>query len=847
MDLWVAGARYARKDNADFVELVLRDGTACYGPVRIPAGKMYASRQMDLNSAKNLIERLSKALPGCNAVVKDYGKSQKVVWVYTKTAPEAEHVWREFAPLLRQVMTSERIANNFKWPFPFVHIDDSLVPVLHAQNGLHSILENAWSEKVVPLLDSGATFGDCVRALTGGKNQVLRYAKERKKTLSDLSDELFVPPVLLPKAASYLNGKCADGMSVEHCWQDAQGDSLGTILYAPGGITPAEGNIADCRNYLLSNTGCFDIEVGEWWTNHPWIYSVAIVKERGDDVVFGLFKANENIEAKGRKARYVQFGSEKKLIAAMASEIRKLGLRVTQNGLSYDYPVSDKFPGVFLVNSDNSPPVSLNFRRGMLDEHGRKGSRDAVDLDTAFFARAHLPLLLPDFKLETLGDFFSGFGLDTGYKKMQTYEENDALVVVAQKGDVSAADKIMAYTYEDSIVDFKIGKWVAPVMMNVASDAGVDVFDAFHETPRNIALIAGDKLHWDNLHVVRNHAGYQRFYKDEWHKEELAEVFDKRLKWEFVKGAHKDVTVAYVPLWRFVYPFIANRAGKLIERANSASNPLEAMLYHQVIDGFAAELFADLEPKLLGYLSDRLNEYWLNAPESVLYGKYGSSRNEILSALDSTLESGLSKMFSGVKVVNRHNNLFFISGINDAASRGFIPLGVANKAINIKPGIVVHNMNNTILSTGMKIPSRKKRAEHPGRNSDCAYEIMAVHDFLNTYFESGIKKAFALANKYKKNLNTKNHSLLAFRVSQNEPLSDRGVEQQRTFKARIEKKFGLKPGESVICGVSDGDFVEYDPASRSYKGNFEPDRKYYRKEIFGAGSKLRKIMKAVGG
>ena len=846
MDLWVAGARYARKNNEDFVELVLRDGSACYGPVRIPAGKMYASRQMNESDAKTLIARLSTALPGCNAVVKDYGKSQKVVWVYTKTAPEAEHVWREFAPLLRQVMTSERIANNFNWPFPFVHIDDALVPVLHAQNGLHGILEQAWSEKVVPLLDAGATFGDCVRALTGGKKQVLKYARERKKTLAGLSDELFIPPVLLGHAIGDL-GQKSGGREVEHCWRDAQGDSLGTIIYVPGGIKPGEGKIDDCRNYLLSNSGCFDIEVGEWWTKHPWIYSVAIVKEKGDDVVFGLFKANENIEAKGRKAHYVQCGSEKRLIASMASEIRKLGLRVTQNGLSYDYPVSDKFPGLFLVNADNSPPVSLNFRRGILDEHGRKGSRDAVDLDTWFFAKAHLAFLLPDCKLETLGDFFNGLaGLDTRYKKMQTYEENDALVVLAQKGDIRAADKIMAYTYEDSIVDFKIGKWVAPVMMNIASDTGIDVFDAFHETPRNIALISGDKLQWDNLHVVRNHAGYQKFFQDGWHKKELAELFDKKLNWNFVQGEHNDVLVAYYPLWRNLSKYLANRCPALIKR--TAGNPLESMLYNQVLDGFAAELIADLEPQLLSYLSDRLNEYWLNSPEAVLYGKYGAGRENILSSLDSSLAK-MKTSLQNCSVVNRHDNLFFLSGINasEATDKGFIPLGVADRLININPGIAVHRLNNTVLSTGLQVPSRKKRAEHPGRNRDCALEISVVHDYINAYLASGDGAAVARDYETKLLNGSVNPALLAFRVSQSEPLSDRGVQQQRTQKARIEKKFGLKPGESVICGRGRDDFVEYDPASQQYKGQFDYDKSHYHKEIFGAGSKLRKIMKAVGG
>ncbi len=838
MDLWVVNARYARKNNEDYVELILRDNSAVYGPVRIPAGKMYASRQMNEDGAKRLMKQLSGALPGCSAVMKDYGRSQKIVWLYTKTAPEAEHVWREFAPLLRQVMTSERIANNFSWPFPFVHVDDSLVPVLHAQKGLHDILENEWRERVVPLLDAGANFGDCIRALNGGKKQVLRYARDRKKLLENVSDEFFVPHALLHHAINDLSIKTT---SVEHSWQDAQGDSLGTIVYASG-ISPVKGQVDDCKKYLMDTLGCFDIEVGEWWTKHPWIYSVAIVKEKGDDLVFGLFKANSIVEAKGRTAHYVQCGSEKKLIASMASEIRKLGLRVTQNGLSYDYPVSDKFPGVFLVNADNSPPVSLNFRRGMLDEHGRKGSKDAVDLDTAFFARAHLLSLLPDCKLETLGDFFSSFGLDTYYKKLQTYEENDALVVLAQKGDVNAADRIMSYTYEDSIVDYRIGKWIAPVMMNVAGDVGIDVFDAFHETPRNIALISGDKQHWDNLHVVRNHSGYQKFFQDGWHRKELSEIFDKKIKWNFVKGEHNDVLVAYYPLWKHLSQYLSNRCCGLIKRANETSNALEAMLYNQIIDGFGAELLADLEPKLLGYLSDKLNEYWLNSPEAVLYGKYGAGRQEILGSLDCV------KDFKG-KIVNRHDNLFFISGMSglEAKNNGLIPLGVADKLINIKEGVCVHRLNDTVLSTGLQVPSRKKRAEHPGRNRDCALEIMVVHDFVNTYFSSGIDEACKVVNEYEQSFRNGgvNPSLLAFRVSQSEPLSDRGVMQQRTLKARIERFFGLKPGQSVVCGVSESGFVEYDPGSGKYKGDCVGDAKYYHKEIFGVGSKLRKIMNAV--
>jgi hypothetical protein len=170
-------------------------------------------------------------------------------------------------------------------------------------------------------------------------------------------------------------------------------------------------------------------------------------------------------------------------------------------------------------------------------------------------------------------------------------------------------------------------------------------------------------------------------------------------------------------------------------------------------------------------------------------------------------------------------------------------------------GRVIHRLKGEILSSGIRIPGRKMRVEHPGRNSLCALEIRAVRDFVEDYFSSGSQAAFESVFGHASRIAELPPELLAFKVSQSEPVEDREPGQQRTRKARIEKQFRLSPGQSVIVGIAeDEQYVRYDPGTQGFAPGFAPALDTYRDEVFGryrtdgdnlAESTLYRIAKAV--
>ncbi len=831
MKLWVVGARGVKWQKEDYAELYLRGISGIsYGPVCVPAGQLYVSRRAyDAEEAEGLRARLVSRIPGCNVVVKNYGAYRKVVWLRTGKAAEHEHVWREFSPLMEKVGVSERLT-RLGWPTPVLECTPELSEVLEFQRKVHDSLGYLWSERVVPLIANGARLDDFERWLKARDfRAVLRHARGREPLLEKIASGFAADFSQLDSAVSSLEAKC----SVERAYVQSGSASLNAPVYLKEDARLRVAGVEECsdiRKCLLGSAAVFDFEMMHWWTDRPTIFSVSLVGDSQGDLIYGLFPSDsDTVSALGRTSKYVQVNSEAELLALTASYLRRAGLRITQNGLGYDYGVADKVPGRFLIGCDNSPPLSVAFRRGLLDEHGRKGSRDAIDFDMAWFGRAYLRWLVSDCTLESLaglGDIY--FGTDVGFQKIISYDEQAMLVEKAAQGDRSAMGKLNLYNHCDSVAEHTAGMKFVPIPMNVAESLGISYFDAFHETPKNIALISGDRQNWNVLNLPRDSRNYREWFAEQQKKGSF--LLEKLLDfpWEFKRGGIDDVLVAYYPLWNHLGRFVSHRAGKLGELALHASNPLESFAYYQVLDGFVHELLADVS---------------LDTPDSVFLGKYHSPKKDVINA-QVGLKEKLEKAFFGASVINKYHNLFFVRGIdvNEAWKRGLVPLGVSSKAINVDRGEIVHCMNDVVLSTGISIPSRKRRAQHPGRNSKCALGIMAVRDFVENYFRNGLDFALSFAHELAFGIDKLAPEMFAFKVSLNEPLEDMGVEQQQQRKALIAEKFWLKPGESIIVGMSakDGvsDFEQYDPAAGSYLHGFVPDYPAYLDENFG---RVRKV------
>ncbi|MEM4240384.1 MAG: hypothetical protein QXM31_02655 [Candidatus Woesearchaeota archaeon] len=827
MKLWVVGARGVKWHKEDYAELYLRGfDNVSYGPVCIPAGQFYVSRRpCRLEDAEVLRARLVSSIPGCSVYIQKYGAYKHVVWLKTGRAAEHEHVWREFSPLMEKVGVSERLT-RLGWPSPVIECTPELEEILKLQRKVHDSLGALWAEKIVPLIVQGARLDDCVRWLRERDfKAVLRYSRDRKGLLEKLASGFSADFSQLDSALSALESKCVS----ERAFAESGNDSLNTPIYLNDVLKPRHAfasESAEVRKSLLGSAAVFDFEMMHWWTDNPTIFSVSLVSDSLGDVIYGLFPSdNDSVSAMGRTSKYVCVGSEAELLALTASYLRKSGLRITQNGLGYDYGVADRIPGRFLIGCDNSPPLSVAFRRGLLDEHGRKASRDAVDFDMAWFGRAYLRWLVSDCTLESLaglGDIY--FGTNVGFQKIISYDEQADLVEKASAGDKGAMGRLNLYNHCDSVAEHTAGMKFVTIPMGIAESLGITYFDAFHETPKNIALIAGDRQNWNVLNLPRDSRNYREWFADQQKRGffVLKDMLDS-LHWDFKRGNVEDVLVAYYPLWAHARKFVSHRAGKLEDLALNSGNPLEAFAYYQVLDGFVHELIADTR---------------IGTPDSVFLGKYGAHKSEVLAAQNG-LKELLEKAFSGCTVVNRYHNLFFVRGIgvSEAWKRGLVPLGVSSKAINVDRGEIVHCMNNVVLSTGISIPSRKRRAQHPGSNSKCALGIMAVRDFVEKYFSEGLDSALSFAHDLAAGIRDLPPELLAFRVSLNEPLEDMGVEQQQQRRALVAEKYWLKPGESIIVGMSKkdgvGDFEQYDPAARAYMHDFVPDYDAYLDENFG--------------
>jgi hypothetical protein len=845
MDVWVVDARPAHQ--GEYAEYLFqgKDGIV-YGPVRVPARRLYVSRKsLYEHEAEGLRQRLAQAFPHCAPEIKPYSPLKRKVWLETMTAPENELVWREFEPILKRVTIGERLAGELGWPVPVAVIDDKLAAALKDQRALHDVLASVWQERLVLMIEHGATLGDCIRWLKyGAKKKVLQYAGERRGQLERLPDGVFVPETRIVPLAESLEKK----IKADRCWQDAQNGALNSIVYADAprfrAATPDETRAY--RERVLAHAGAFDMEVMDWWDEQKaTIYAVSAVTENHGNRIFGLFPIeNEHVESFGSTAQYVLCRNESDLLAQTSMLLRQLKGRVTHNGFAYDYCVADKRPGRFLISADNAPPRSRMFRRGQMDEHGRKTSTDAVDLDTVWMSKAYLRGLSNDHTLVSLAHVTNSFfRLGLHFEKLLSYQDLDRIVEQARKGDRKAMQKGMVYSLGDSVASHRVGMTYLPILMNIAEKAGIGYFDAFHETPKNIALIVGDRLHWNGKSEPRDHQDYQSYYQER-EKSVLNHLLDKTLGFNRCKpGVHEDVLVAYHPLWRAVEGLIKERANGLLELAKNAKHPVEAYMYNQVVDGFVWEMIADL-----AFSRDT------TAFDGIIKGKYGHQKDALRAFVTQGFAEHVRRAFDRVRVLNRYSNLFFVHGLSEeeAWRQGFVPLGVADRIVNVNKGRVLHRMHGEVLSAGIAMPGRKMRAQHPGMDRMSALEIMALHDSVQAYFSDGIDAArhiiHCLAELVQEG--TLNAALYAFTVRQNEPLEDRDDKQQRTRKAMIERKFHLEPGWRVSVGIALGkddteDYVEYDPSTQRYKADFLPHRKLYHDEIFGPDSRVQEFLNSI--
>jgi hypothetical protein len=593
----------------------------------------------------------------------------------------------------------------------------------------------------------------------------------------------------------------------------------------------------------LNGICSFDIEVKHWWTDKPIVYLISIVSDRGD-FVGGEFGIGRNYveSAVGRKAEYLCFNNNQEaLIRWAGGKQRELDLPVemTQNGLAYDYVELALRQGCFKIGPDNSEPKILKL--GYSDRKSKDGETltkrrhpAAIDFDLMLWASSNLKFALPDARLETIASLAHNFfGARIGYTKSHTYEQQKIDVEIAQHNP-EVAYGLARYAYEDALATFEAGKSLMRIPVNIAKATGCPLFSAFNDRKRKIAVYVGSRKHYE-LHGAER--GERKYLEGDRVSKLKARLMKEGLEPEFAKGIFSKVLVGYLPMHDSIHLPAVECKSNLLAAAHNAQNPLEKIIYHQLLDEFLAE-------PLVKIIDDE---------------KYGARKYKAgsFAELEGRMRGWLAearKALAGNRLINISKGLLFIEqkeSVDALVKKGFVPWDYAD-IVSVESEAVVYKMRNEILSTGIKIPSAKRWQEcdapkdhHPN------IKIKAMRSFVENVF---VDKALALKELGELAKSLASNSIPATdylqRVNCKELPEDRSDTEQQKLKTRVEKELGLKPGEDAIFGVMDkGDgskgFVRYDPETKTFDRNFIPFTKHYLDTIFGKQSRMWDIASAV--
>jgi hypothetical protein len=604
------------------------------------------------------------------------------------------------------------------------------------------------------------------------------------------------------------------------------------------------------QDYLVENAGAYDIEVMHWWSARPIVYANATVMQNQafidtlfptrnpilsstdgtiDATVTCFGNGSEELDDLERESAY--------LLNETGNRVKKLGIRITQNGLGYDNKVLDKKEGIYLPGNDNSRPKTLPFRPNVMGT--KKGSRDGIDFDLMWWARSYLLPLMNDTKIETTASFLDkqvNLGLD--FMKIINYSEHDRNVELARNGDLDASETLCKYNLDDSLVELKVGQWAMPLMFNIAKICQVPYFSAFNDSPTNVARMYSEKVRFSSLHTPKKPTRLDNDFNE---TEAITKTMKSAVDWTHKPGFKKDILVAY-------YPFAVNfeeilkldeQKSQMLELARDTTCPVQSYIYNRVLEGWCGEIIEDLK----NYKND-------NLPEAVLLGKYGKRYDQMKMKIVENLETKTKSAFVDGKIVNQYRTIYFLEDITEeqAKEKGFIPFGRAD-VMSIDEGRVIYKMNGEILSSGISVPSRKKRAEEPGRNQQSAFEIMLQRDFAEKYFGNP-EEAYDFATEQIKNLKTgkvEPEDLLMRLVKRNNP-KDIPFSQQNTRRGKILHAYPeLELDESIIyslISVNDQEsYMRYNPEDPVFVA--EPAISIYQEKLFGKESKMHKVISAM--
>ncbi len=297
---------------------------------------------------------------------------------------------------------------------------------------------------------------------------------------------------------------------------------------------------------------------------------------------------------------------------------------------------------------------------------------------------------------------------------------------------------------------------------------------------------------------------------------------------------------------------------KLIESIAKSENPVEKIMYAQILDRFSAEILADIE------------EAKANAAFS-FKAKFGVDA----LAAEKQFKAGISELVSGIpadKIVNYSKGLLFIEDADEKslAGKGHANIGDVD-LLSVEESGVIYNHDGQIFASGINIPSKKERQKLDYSNSKkgrANVETIIIRDFIEKFFanpEEAYSELRDNALKIAKAGFDLKHYIYTINVKQElEDMSDRELNKQRSL---VVRHFGAKPGETLMYirtkdkkymayapdqkkfffMDSGKKYADYDAKSMKFDNGDELDMDYYHQKIFGPESKLSEIVKTALG
>ncbi|MBI4450946.1 hypothetical protein HY642_03150, partial [Candidatus Woesearchaeota archaeon] len=801
--MWVTSFRCTKGETADYVWLYLYDGQQQFGPVVQAMPKRWLRYPLDAYPAARERARAEKL--GCK--VNEYAEHGQIV-LEALAAQEIllGSAWTRVSP-------TDHVRWTLKWPHQSVVLPAGLEDALVEQTRVNDLLrEVLYLPEHRTLLRQGS-MGDAAHALLKGISQA-------NLNLSDIVNQICNGT----SAIDWQKARCAvhlpDSIQLLGPYKDipgtlelmAAGDSEVTDYKAPQGMQP-----------------------------NPRMFLFCYVSPAGAKL-FTTLPCPKTVEYEGTIAECVQCSSDFELRRAVADCQRKSGCLVNSghNFIDYDAahlmnPKRDLKRGVLRGGDGAFRPGIDNSQPRYLAKLGQSFGQRFQDSSSNYFDTMYAMLsyffgnVAPDFTLPTTSELVSVVEqrADYKYQKDMTYDEIEELMDVIEKDPSSYEEeilRILKYGLGDTVKQRPLAEALIPPTQSIASILGVEFQRACVASPSTLVHDYLERQAYAHHALLsardREIVLHKRVPGQKW---TLKQHREKTMR-DYItpqKGFFPELELLYVPY----YPIstkMTEPVQQLVQAAKDAK-PLAAMMHLMVADSFAVKPLADAHDVMLD--------------AAAFTSLYGMRKDELVELFSESARAQLQPL----EAVNSNGKMVVVLPGSEKppvhVSFGKVPV------LSLKPGQMIYKLGSMICSTGVKIPSKKKRygTDH---TFDIKQDIRLTYDSLDTLFREGRAAAIENIRQGLESLVRRQLPLDAYARAYHGNNRLYSSKAQNTLRAAVKEYFAVQAGETVLFCRELRNGVSQE--ARYTKGaDFIPDVAYYFDEIFRPGKRLYKIVQAL--